>query len=280
MGKLFVLIGHPIGHSLSPEMQNAAFRDLNLPHHYESFDVKPDDLEKAVAGIRAMGIAGFNVTVPHKVNVMQYLDEIDQEAKRIGAVNTVMNQDGRLLGTNTDGQGYLQSLEEKVGGELSEKRVLVIGAGGAARGVAVTLDLYGVKQLDIANRTSERATALIQDGVHHAASQVLTLEQAAQFAYRYDILINTTPIGMSPNTDAIPLPLDSITPGTVLSDLIYNPLQTKWLLKGEQKGALTLNGIGMFVAQGALAFERWTGKSPDRDLMRQTALEGLKGREL
>lgn len=278
MGKLFVLLGHPIGHSLSPEMQNHAFRDLNLPYHYESCDVKPDDLEKAVEGIRAMGIAGFNVTVPHKVHVMQYLDDIDEEAIRIGAVNTVVNDHGRLFGTNTDGQGYLESLMETTGKNLSDKKVLIIGAGGAARGVTVALDRHGVKRLDIANRSPERAEALIEHGLRHTNVDVLTLDKAAEVAGDYDILINTTPVGMSPNPDGIPLSVHNVRPGTVLSDLIYNPLATKWLQEGERKGAVTHNGLGMFVNQGALAFERWTGQKPDRWKMRQIVLEQLKGR--
>ncbi|HET7580889.1 MAG TPA: shikimate dehydrogenase [Bacillales bacterium] len=279
MGNLYALIGHPVGHSLSPEMHNEAFRSLGLPHHYESFDVAPVDLQEAIAGIKALGIAGFNITVPHKVEVMPYLDEMDEDARRIGAVNTVIHQDGRLIGRNTDGQGFLEALIDKAGEDLSEKRVLMIGAGGAARGVAVALDRHGVKQLDIANRTSEKAHALIAGSLQNEIAQVLALEEAVENMGDYDILINTTPVGMSPNTDDMPMPVDRIKPGAIMSDLIYNPLKTKWLEEGEKYGAVPMNGIGMFVNQGALAFEWWTGQSPDRERMRQTVLESLKGRE-
>ncbi|HEU5139048.1 MAG TPA: shikimate dehydrogenase [Bacillales bacterium] len=278
MGKLFALIGHPVGHSLSAIMHNEEFQALGLPHRYECFDVDPANLGKAIDGIRALGIAGFNVTVPHKVKVMQYLDEIDEEARQIGAVNTVVNQSGYLIGMNTDGKGFLHSLRDVTGEALSSSRVLMVGAGGAARGVAVTLDRYGVKQLDIANRTLEKAESLIEDGIRKSMAQVITLEEAESGLPEYDVIINTTPVGMSPNTDELPMGLNGVKPGTVLADLIYNPLQTKWLKIGEGLGATTMNGIGMFVGQGALAFEKWTGQNPDRERMRQTVLRRLEGR--
>ncbi|HET7657892.1 MAG TPA: shikimate dehydrogenase [Bacillales bacterium] len=279
MGKLYALIGHPIGHSLSPQMHNDCFQMLNIPAHYESFDVAPTDLEKAIEGMKALGVAGFNVTIPHKVAVMSYLDDVDEEANRIGAVNTVINRNGRLYGTNTDGKGYLQSLIEKAGEDLSNKRVLIIGAGGAARGVAVSLDRHGVNQLDVANRTLEKAEKLIETGIHATSfAQPLTLEEASENLGHYEIVVHTTPIGMFPKTDDMPMPLDRLKPGTVLSELIYNPLQTKWLQEGERKGAIIVDGVGMFVGQGALAFELWTGRQPDRDRMRQTVLKQL-GRE-
>lgn len=275
MGKVFALIGHPVGHSLSPLMHNDAFLALALPHHYVSFDVKPDDLKEAVSGIKALGIAGFNVTVPHKVSVMRYLDEIEKEAKQIGAVNTVSNRDGKLIGTNTDGRGYLLSLKEKAGENLKEKRVLLIGAGGAARGVAVTLDRSGVGRLDIANRTFERAKMLIETGIHRIPARALTLEEAAERLGDYDVIVNTTSVGMSPNVEDMPLPVEGIRPGTILSDLIYNPLRTKWLLEGERRGGIVMNGVGMFIEQGALAFEEWTGVSPDRERMRKIVVDEL-----
>ncbi|HEX7063744.1 MAG TPA: shikimate dehydrogenase [Bacillales bacterium] len=278
MGKLFALIGHPVGHSLSSIMHNEEFQALGLPHRYECFDVDPANLSKAVEGIKALGIAGFNVTVPHKVTVMQHLDEIDEEARQIGAVNTIVNRDGYLIGANTDGQGFLKSLKDVAGETLSHMRVLMIGAGGAARGVAVTLDRYRVRQLDIANRTLEKAEFLIEKGIQNTPSRVLSFEEAESGLSEYDVIINTTPIGMSPNTGEMPLSVNGINPGTILADLIYNPLETKWLKEGEGIGAVTMNGVGMFVGQGALAFEKWTGRTPDRGRMRDTVLARLEGR--
>lgn len=276
MGNLYGLIGHPVSHSLSPLMHNDAFLKMGISAHYESFDVLPADLGEAIKGMKALGVAGFNITVPHKVAAIDHLDEIDEEAERIGAVNTVVNRNGCLIGTNTDGKGYLQSLVDNVGKDLSHKRILILGAGGAARGVAITLDRYGVRQLDIANRTFEKADKLIEEGVHHSGfAKPMTFDEAAKDLGNYDIVINTTPIGMFPNTDDMPLPLERLNRGTVLSDLIYNPLRTKWLKEGNGKGALALDGVGMFVAQGALAFELWTGMRPDREQMRQTVLNQL-----
>lgn len=276
MGNLYGLIGHPIGHSLSSDMHNVAFQKHGIVAHYESFDIQPPDLQKAIEGMKAIGIAGFNVTVPYKVSVIQYLDEIDEEAERLGAVNTVINRDGRLFGTNTDGRGYLHALMNKVGQDLSDKSVLVIGAGGAARGVAITLDHHGVHRIDIANRTMAKANELIRDGVSHTTSkQPLTLEKAMRQLGNYDVIINTTPVGMFPNVDEMPMYLNELKRGTLLSDLIYNPIRTKWLQEGEKRGATVLDGVGMFVGQGALAFELWTGISPDREQMRRTVLKLL-----
>lgn len=275
MGKLFALIGHPVGHSLSPMMHNDAFAAMGLPHQYQGFDVSPVDLKDAVIGMKALGVSGFNITVPHKVAVMQYLDAIDEEAERMGAVNTVVNENGSFLGTNTDGRGYLLSLQETVGENLSKKNILMIGAGGAARGVAFTLDRFGVRRLDVANRTVEKAESLVKSGIYKSATHVLTLGEAAQHLGDYDIVINTTSVGMSPHIDHVPLPLNGISPGTVLSDLIYNPLQTKWLEEGKKRGATTMNGVGMFVNQGAFAFEYWTGQEPNRERMWQTVLNQL-----
>lgn len=276
MGKLFGLIGHPVGHSLSPMMLNGAFARLGLEHHYQSFDVETDALKDAVAGMKALGVSGFNITVPHKVAVMRYLDAVDEEAKQIGAVNTVINDNGTLLGTNTDGRGYLLALQETAGEDISEKSILMIGAGGAARGVAVTLDRFGIRRLDIANRTPEKAEALIEGGIQYSVANMLTLKEAEKHLTDYDIIINTTPVGMSPHTVGMPLSVDEVSSGTILSDLIYNPLETRWLEEGKKHGAMTMNGIDMFVNQGALAFEQWTGCPPDRWHMREAVLERLK----
>lgn len=275
MGELFGLIGHPVGHSLSPLMMNGAFARQGLDHTYQSFDVKPEHLRDAVVGMKALGVAGFNITVPHKVAVIPYLDAIDEEAERIGAVNTVWNDHGRWIGSNTDGRGYLLALREAVGDELANKNILMLGAGGAARGVAVTLDRFGVRRLDIANRTQAKAAALMESGIHHTAAQVLTLEEAEKHLRDYDIIINTTPVGMSPDIEGMPLAVDGVSPATLLSDLIYNPLETRWLKEGRKCGAATMNGIDMFVNQGALAFELWTGSRPERAAMRETVWRQL-----
>ncbi|WP_216828996.1 shikimate dehydrogenase [Alkalihalobacterium elongatum] len=278
MGKLFGLLGNPVSHSMSPRMHNDAFRSLNLDHHYHAFDVKVSNLESAVNGIRALDITGFNVTIPHKVEVMKYLDEVDEEAKLIGAVNTVVNKDGRLIGYNTDGEGYLQSLQKITGEQLQHMKVLIIGAGGAARAVFTVLSRYGVPELHIANRTKEKAAILANEcNCGNTNVMVCSVEEAAMCLDIYDLIINTTSVGMSPNIDQLPIDLGNLRVDSVVSDLIYNPLKTKFLQEAEAKGATILNGVGMFVGQGALAFEKWTGHSPDRSKMEKVVLQQLGG---
>lgn len=278
MGNLFALIGHPVGHSLSPAMHNDMFRALGLPHYYQAFDVNSSNLKEALRGMRALGVAGFNITVPHKVAVLEELDEVDEEAGQIGAVNTVKNENGRLIGYNTDGKGYLEGLINIIGHTLSEKNVLMIGAGGAAKGVAVSLSRHGVKQLDLTNRTLDKAEKLSEICRRHVPSKVIDFDKAQTELACYDVIINTTPAGMSPNVEAMPLPVRHIKAGTIMSDLIYNPLKTKWLSEGEKLGAVADNGISMFIGQGALAFQIWTGYKPDQQRMKKVVLEQLRRR--
>lgn len=278
VNKLYGLLGHPIGHSMSPLMQNNAFSQLGLPGYYQAFDVREDQLEQTVAAIRVLNIAGFNVTIPHKVAIIQFLDEIDEEAKIIGAVNTVVNIDGRLIGYNTDGRGYLTSLVKVLEKPLAESQVLVIGAGGAARAV-VTAVMKVVSSITIANRTREKAVSIKENYQQYKRGNIniLTLEEAEAMIETYDVIINTTSVGMSPNTDEIPINLENIKTGVVLSDLIYNPICTKWLQLGEEKGAIIHNGVGMFVEQGSLAFQKWTGQVPDTEKMTRIVMKQLGG---
>lgn len=275
MGKLFGLLGHPVGHSMSPVMHNDMFTLLGLNHHYQAFDVEPDKLKTAVDGIKALGISGFNITIPHKVDIMEQLDHIDDEAKEIGAVNTVVNDKGKLIGYNTDGRGFVTSLKQAAGEDLSKQSILIVGAGGAARAIFISLVNMGNTKVDIANRTLEKAEQLIQATTKVTKSKAITIIEAEKCLDQYDIIINTTSVGMSPNIDQIPISLELLKPGTVLADIIYNPLETKWLRIGKEKGAITQNGVGMFVGQGALAFEKWTGQTPDLKRMEQVVIQQL-----
>lgn len=278
VNKLYGLLGHPIDHSMSPLMQNDAFCQLGLPGYYHAFDVRDDQLEQTVAAFRVLNVSGFNVTIPHKVAIMEFLDEVDEEAKIIGAVNTVVNKDGRLIGYNTDGRGYLASLGKVLIKPLAESEILVIGAGGAARAV-VTAIMNGVSSITIANRTTEKAVS-IKENYHQYKRgniNILTLQEAEARIGTYDIIINTTPVGMSPNIDEIPMEIENIKRNVVLSDLIYNPICTKWLQLGEEKGAIIHNGVGMFVEQGSLAFQKWTGQVPDTEKMTQIVMKQLGG---
>lgn len=277
MGKLFGLLGHPVGHSMSPIMHNDQFAFLGLDCYYHAFDVHPEKLENAVKGIKALGIYGFNVTIPHKVEIMKYLDEIDEEALQIGAVNTVVNRDGKLFGYNTDGKGFAVSLQTAAGADFLDKKMLIVGAGGAARGIFVTLARMGANAIDIANRTVEKAEGLIAGNPYPIQSGAKSIKEAEENLAEYQIIINTTSVGMSPKIDELPLQLTNMKPGTILSDIIYNPLETKWLKEGKIVGAVTQNGVGMFVGQGALAFEMWTKEKPDYNRMEQIVMKQLGG---
>lgn len=278
MGNLYGLIGHPVGHSMSPIMHNTAFLRLQLEHHYHAFDIAPQRLADGIKALRILNVSGFNVTIPHKVEVMKYLDEVDQEAALIGAVNTVVNMDGRLIGYNTDGRGYVESLKCVLKKPLPENKVLVIGAGGAARAIITSMVLQGVKEIDIINRTIEKAKLIKENcSQFEAKIDLYSLNDLKVDLSRYNIIINTTSIGMYPNVEDVPLPVKSVRPGSIFSDLIYNPLQTRWLQQAEEKGALVHNGVGMFVQQGALAFEMWTGIKPNIEQMTNIVLKQLGG---
>ncbi|KYG31998.1 shikimate dehydrogenase [Alkalihalobacillus trypoxylicola] len=278
MEKLYGLLGYPVGHSMSPSMHNKAFEDLKVAARYMAFEVEPQNLQNAVEAIRSLQLGGCNVTIPHKVEVMNYLDEIDEEALEIGAVNTIVREGNKLIGYNTDGRGYLQSLLEVLTGELSEKQVAIIGAGGAARAVVTALKNNHTKRIVVANRTIEKAEQLL-NRLHSPVSlleaqEIKTVESNLE---QFDIVINTTSVGMSPQVEQTPICLDKLSNKSIVSDLIYNPIKTKFLTEAEAKGATILNGVGMFVNQGALSFEYWTKQSPNRKLMTKTVLQQLGG---
>ncbi|TCP54580.1 shikimate dehydrogenase [Tumebacillus sp. BK434] len=264
------LFGYPVAHSKSPQMHNAAFARLGLDCAYLAFAVEPERLPDAVAGIRALGLRGVNVTIPHKVAVLPLLDKISPEAELIGAVNTIVNDGGVLTGYNTDGIGYLSALQEETGIEIQGKRVLLLGAGGAARAVAVQMALNGAERLVIAARQQERAAELAAHLRTHAAADGITMEEAAAELAEYDLIINTTPVGMHPQTDAVPVPTAGLQAGQLVSDLIYNPRQTRFLHEAKARGCVVSGGLGMFVHQGAHAFQLWTGERAPVDVMRQT----------
>jgi shikimate dehydrogenase len=270
-----LVIGDPIEHSLSPAMHNEAFIHTGINGHYDKKRVAPDELQTFVQSLRESDYAGCNVTIPHKVAIMPLLDEIDHEAKKIGAVNTVVNKNGHLVGYNTDGVGFLLGLKEKITRPLNDLNVLLVGAGGASRSIAYALLKEEPKQLSIANRSPERLVGLLKD-LNEKTVVSLTLEEAENKLSAFDVLINTTNAGMYPNLDAIPLKLDGLKKDAVVSDIVYNPLQTKWLQQALDKDATIDNGVSMLVMQGAMAFEKWTGIIPDTNKMKQIVLEQLR----
>lgn len=267
MKKCF-LFGDPVSHSASPAMQNAAFMGGGLPYRYEARRVSKEELKRAVKTLRAPEVAGANITIPHKQAVMQYLDRVDDTAKAIGAVNTIVNTNGKLSGSNTDWLGAVRALEEKL--SLEGKRVLVAGAGGGARAVIHGLLQRGAR-VTILARDTEKAKALAEEsGCAHDALSNLGKTRA-------DILINTTPAGMHPDEGRSIAAPEQLKSFQVVFDLVYNPLRTRLLREAEEAGCTTVEGLKMLVFQGAESFRMWTGAEPDVRLMYDTARTFLEG---
>ncbi|WP_068774310.1 shikimate dehydrogenase [Paenibacillus sp. FJAT-26967] len=268
---LYGVFGDPVRHSRSPIMMNRAFSEARINGVYAAFHVMPDQLERAVNGIRSLGFRGVNVTIPHKVNVMKYLDEVDADAQALGAVNTIVNNQGRLTGYNTDGIGYVRSLKEETGLNLEGKKALIIGAGGAARGIAFALAKEGCSFIAIANRTVERAHELASAVRNRTSAVGMGLHDLGDIIHDVDLIINSTSSGMHPNVDELPVQLGGLRlrDGVIVSDLVYNPLETRFLREAGERGAITHGGLGMFIYQGAYAFEYWTGVPAPAAAMRQ-----------
>ncbi|MDF2857164.1 MAG: shikimate dehydrogenase [Neobacillus sp.] len=276
MKKLFAVLGDPIGHSMSPIMHNDLFSYYEIDAAYHPFQVKNEDLKTAIQGLKTIGISGFNVTVPHKSSIIPLLDDVDNLAKQIGAVNTVVNEDGKLVGYNTDGLGFLRGLTAYIP-SIVDRKVLIIGAGGAARAIYFTLAYNKPRVIDLANRTVGKAEELIKACPVMVESRALSLEDASNHLKDYDVIIQTTTIGMSPNSSEQPIVIANLNHQALVCDIIYNPLETKLLKEAKQKGASTQNGLDMFIYQGALAFEKWTGISPDVQRMKENVLKQLGG---
>lgn len=274
---LYGVIGQPIKHSKSPIMQNRAFQACGINATYLAFQVEPSELEKFVLGAKAMGMAGFNVTIPHKLNIMSFLDEIDSDARALGAVNTVVNKEGRLIGYNTDGIGYVRSLKDEAIAHIEQKKIVVIGAGGASRGIVYALLKERPSHIIVANRTKEKADQLVNSLPNQEATclQAIALAEVNAALSDADIIINTTSIGMYPEIDSMPIDLLAVKKGTVVSDLIYNPLETKLIREAKLKGCIGHGGLGMFINQGAYAFEYWTGQPAPTEEMRAAVIAAL-----
>ena len=277
MKKLYGVIGDPIAHSMSPAMHNDAFEKYELDATYVPFHVTPENLQDAVKGFKAINLSGLSITVPHKTAIMPFLDEIDPLAEAIGAVNTMVNDGGRFIGYNTDGLGYLKGIKQVVP-SFTDRKMLLIGAGGAARAIYFTMAQAGLKNIDIANRTLSQAEFLVANCPFPKNSEVLSLKDAENQLSKYDIIVQTTSIGMHPNVDSSPISVDQLKPTAFVSDIIYTPLETKLLRDAKQKGARTQNGLPMFSHQGALQFEMWTGIYPDTDRMESVCLKQLGGK--
>ncbi|EON71823.1 shikimate dehydrogenase [Lysinibacillus sphaericus] len=265
MKKWFAVIGDPIEHSKSPAMQNAWFEEMMIDAAYIPVHVTSESLEAAVAGFKILGASGWNVTIPHKTTIIPYLDELDELAEKMGAVNTVVRtKEGKLRGYNTDGVGFVHSLEEAVGKSHKEKPVLLIGAGGAARGIAFAMQQQGYTNLTIANRTVANAQTIVDElGIGRA----ITLAQAEETLADFSILVQMTSAGLATGNFSMPFSLDRLAKGAIVADIVYNPLMTPFLQAAVEKGATVVTGLGMFVHQGAIAFNYWLGEYPNTNSM-------------
>ena len=275
--KVCGIIGDPIEHTMSPVMHNAAFRKLGLDYVYLAFQVCQEELDKAVAGVRALNIRGLNVTIPHKVAIIPFLDKLDPLAEKIGAINTIVNESGVLTGYNTDATGFLQALLER-GIKPRGKKAIILGAGGAARAISFILAERGASMV-ILNRHLARAEDLARRIAQFSPEEVKTLalnkENLKAALANADIMINTTSAGMVPGVDETPVPAQLLTKGLIVFDIVYNPVKTRLLKEAEAVGAQTINGLDMLVWQGALAFEKWTGRRAPLEVMKREAIKAL-----
>lgn len=271
------VIGHPIEHSMSPIMHNAALKDLFLDYVYVAFNIPPNDLKKAVLGFKMFSIKGINVTIPHKEIIIPYLDEIDPLAEKIGAVNTIKNEGKYLIGKNTDASGAKKALLD-AGCEITGKKALILGAGGAAKAVSFAIS-EDLDALYIANRTEKRAIKLAKDLTNKttikAVGKNMSKNTLKNLVNDVDILINTTPLGMNPDIEGSPISEEILHKNLFVFDIVYNPIETRLLKEASKIGCKTLGGLDMFVNQGALAFEWWTGKKPNLNLMKEKVVEFL-----
>ena len=278
--RLCGVIGDPIEHTMSPAMHNAAFARMGLDYVYVPFNVKKEELEQAIDGMRGLNIRGLNVTIPHKVAVIPFLDELDPLAEKIGAINTIINDDGVLTGFNTDAGGFLQALLAR-GIEPKGKKIVILGAGGASRAISFILAervarlviFNRLLELDWAEELAGRLSAIFNTEIKALELVEANLSEALAEA---DILVNTTSVGMSPDINETPVPAKLLRPGLVVFDIVYNPIETRLLKEAKAAGAETISGVDMFVWQGALAFEKWTGQKAPLDPMRREVIKALE----
>ncbi|WP_203246846.1 shikimate dehydrogenase [Sporosarcina beigongshangi] len=265
MKKWYAVIGDPVAQSMSPAMHDAWFADNDIDATYVPIHVTTQEFEQVIVGLKRLGCSGWNATVPHKSAIIPFLNELEPSAKLMDAVNTVqVLPDGSLVGSNTDGLGFVRSLEEAYGTQCKGKKVLMIGAGGAARGIAYALHSMGYGPISFTNRTVEKAEQLAA-GLSNSA--VLSIGEAESSLAEFGLIVQTTTVGMNFAQPGMPLNPKNVVNGAVVADIIYNPLETEFLAEARKKGAQTMNGVGMFVHQGALAFETWTGVQPNTEQM-------------
>jgi shikimate dehydrogenase len=275
--RICAIIGDPVEHSLSPAMHNAAFKELKLNLVYVAFTVTRNELKEAISSARILGFRGLNVTMPHKNAVIKYLDETDSMAKSIGAVNTVLNDGGRLVGFNTDGIGAMRALKEN-GVSLNGRKLLLLGAGGAAKAIAFQA-AQEVEELVVLNRTFEKAEKLAEALRKNFGKKVRGGAFSSEFLKEEikdaDILVNATSVGMHPDVNKSPVPRTQLRPSLCVMDIIYSPLETKLVMDAKAEGAKIVSGLEMLIYQGVASFEIWTNHPAPVEVMKKAALNKL-----
>ncbi|EHQ88066.1 shikimate dehydrogenase [Desulfosporosinus youngiae] len=274
MEKHYAVIGDPIQHSLSPDMHNAGYQALGVDAFYQRFQVKADRLGEAVQGLHALGFSGWNVTLPHKEAILALLDTLTPQAERAGAVNTVKIHEGQMIGHNTDGDGFVRSVQEELNGFQGKKAVL-LGAGGAGKGIALALAEQGMK-LHILNRTPEKANELARIIQREGGMATAGEFAPGDWLKDVDLLVQTTSIGL--HKEPFPFSLEGISKQALVVDIIFNPMETLFLIEAKQLGCRTQNGLRMLLYQGALAWEFWFGGQAPIEEMRQALKHGLAER--
>jgi shikimate dehydrogenase len=259
-------------------MHNNAYKQLDMDYVYVAFKIEQEDISKLIESAKTLGIVGLNVTIPYKTDIIKYLDEVDEVARQINAVNTISFKNGIARGYNTDGIGAVKSIEKYT--PVKDKNILVLGAGGASKAITFTLINHNIKKLIIANRSKKNALDLI-DNLRRQCDfddiEYVDINDADSRLDEVDIIINTTPIGMYPNVDVeAPIKTDKITDKHIVMDIIYNPLETRLLKEAKSNGAMTIAGTNMLINQGITAFEIFTGKTPSYESFEEALLGQLK----
>ena len=273
MSKSFAVIGDPIDHSLSPNIHSAAFRELNLDSSYIGYRIPKGELEGGVEGLKKIKINGFNITIPHKIEMMKYLDKMDESCSIIGAVNTVVNNEGVLKGYNTDMDGFLEPLKKR-NIAIQNSKILLIGAGGAARAIVAGIAKEKAASIDIANRTIEKANNLLEFATKLGLSaNVKKIESIDTATENYDIIINATSIGLK--DEPSPISFQGINEKTVVYDIVYAPMNTDFIKKAKEKNAIIIYGYEMLLGQAIRAFEIWHGMKAPYNAMKKSLLGGF-----
>ena len=273
MGKSFAVIGDPIDHSLSPNIHSAAFRELDLDCSYIAYRIPKDELEEGIEGLKKIKINGFNVTIPHKVEMMKYLDKIDESCSLIGAVNTVTNEDGILKGYNTDMDGFIEPFKKK-DLRIEGKKILLMGAGGAARAIVAGIAKEKAENITIANRTKSKADELLEfSKLIGLEGDVCTIDEAEKKVNDFDIIINATSLGLK--NEPSPISLEGISENCIVYDIVYMPMNTDFIKKAKEKGATIIFGYEMLLGQATRAFEIWHGREAPYNAMKRALLGGV-----